>query len=325
MMGTLSKILVAVAVGALAAPALAGAAPAARTHGIVVQRDAKAGVVVLATKSGKLQRVHVAKPNALAMGAVLQVTGTKVSVVGRTHRAKLRGVVVKRHRHSFALAGNGSVLAVTSPTPPSPGEQVTATVQVTPTALDDDDGDEHVDRNDVARAELRGTVVSQSDTELVLATGSGNLSITLTTPLPSLLPPKTFVEARVALAPDPSNSKAVTLTLISLHVENDENEGEHHGSFVKAEGQVVSVVEAGVTTGLITISGEHGTVAFVIPIGFGPSGVKAMDEVEALGTPAVAPATQPTLVKLELKNGNSGPGDGDDDNGGDSGSSGGDD
>src|SRR4029077_10783342 len=129
-MRTLSKVLLAVAFAALAAPALAGAAQTPRTHGIVVQRDAKAHVVVIAKGNGALQRIHVARPNTLAMGTVLQVTGTKVSVVGHVHKAKLRGVVVRRHRHSFALAGNGSVLGVTSPTPPAPGAQVTATVQV---------------------------------------------------------------------------------------------------------------------------------------------------------------------------------------------------
>ena len=144
-MRTLSKILVAAAVAALAAPALASAAPSATgTRGIVVQRDARAGVVVVATSGGSLLRVNFAKPMRLAMGTVVKVRGTKVVVVGHRHKAKLRGVVMRRHKHSFALADHGSVVAVTSPTPPAPGQAVTATVQVTPTSLDDDDGDEQV-------------------------------------------------------------------------------------------------------------------------------------------------------------------------------------
>jgi hypothetical protein len=329
-MRTLSKLLVAVAVGALVAPALAGAAQTPVSRGIVVQRDAKAGVVVVATKSGKLQRVNVAKPNTLAMGSVLRIAGTKVTVVGHTHRAKLSGVVVRRHRHAFALAGNGSVLAVTSPTPPAPGQQVTATVQVTPTALDDDDGNEHVNANEVANAEVRGTVVSQDATTLVLAVAGfpAGLSIALGTVVVPVLPPGTPVEARVVLAPIPGNPAAVSLTLVSLHVEdNQNNEEHHHGDEVKAEGTVVSVTEAagvGFDPGSITIQDEHGLVTFVIPAGFGPTGVMAGDKVEARGTAAATPDGQPTLTRLESKSDNSGPGNGgdDDDNGGGSSSHG---
>ena len=76
-------LLVAVAIGALAAPALAGAAQTPGTRGIVVQRDAKAGVVVIASKSGKLLRIKMAQPGKVAMGTVLRVVGTKVTIVGR--------------------------------------------------------------------------------------------------------------------------------------------------------------------------------------------------------------------------------------------------
>ncbi len=67
-MRTLSRILLAVAFGALAAPSLAGAAHTPSMRGIVVQRDAKAGVVVIATRTGRLQRIHVAKPGNLRDG-----------------------------------------------------------------------------------------------------------------------------------------------------------------------------------------------------------------------------------------------------------------
>ena len=327
-MRNLSRILVAVAVGALAAPALAGAAQTSRTHGIVVQRDAKAGVVVVATKSGKLQRINVANAGKLAMGTVLQVTGTKVSVVGRAHKAKLRGVVVRRHRHSFALAGNGSVLAVTSPTPPAPGQQVTATVQVTPTELDDDDGDEQVNSHQVAGAELRGTVVSQNATTLLLAVAGfpDGLSIALGTQTIPVLAPGTAVEARVALAPVPGNPSAVTLTLVSLHVEDhNQNDEHHHGDRVKAEGKVTAVTEAGplgFEPGSITIEDEHGTVTFVIPAGFGPTGVVVGDEVEARGTPAATLDGQPTLTRLESKGDDNGSGNGGGDGSDDGGNSG---
>ena len=330
-MRTLPKVLVAVALAALAAPALAGAAQTARSHGIVVQRDAKAHVVVIAKGNGALQRIHVARPNTLAMGTVLQVTGTKVSVVGHVHKAKLRGVVVRRHRHSFALAGNGSVLGVTSPTPPAPGAQVTATVQVTPTELDDDDGNEQVNQDQVANAEVRGTVLSQSATQLRLTVAGFplGLAIALGGQTIPTIPVGTPVEARVALGPDPSNPDSVVLTLVSLRLDdNGENNDEHHGDFVKAEGKVMAVAEAGALPGSITIAGEHGLVTFIIPVGFGPTGVVVNDEVEAKGTPGPAATDQPTLVRLESKhdngddNGGSGNGGDDEGDGGSSGSGG---
>lgn len=244
-MRSLSRMLLAVAIGALAVPALAGAAQTPTLRGIVVQRDAKAGVVVIAGKSGKLQRIKVAAPAKIAMGSVLKVVGSKVTVVGKAHRAKLRGVVVRRHVHSFALAGNGSVLAVTSPTPPAPGQQVTTTVQVSPSALDDD-GNEQVDAEDVARAEVRGTVAAQDATSLTLTVAGfpTGLVIALGTVTVAALPIGTPVEAHVALGPDPLNPSAVVLTLVSLHVENNENEG-HHGGDVRAEGTVLVITEAG--------------------------------------------------------------------------------
>jgi hypothetical protein len=334
-MRTLSKVLVAVAVGALAAPALAGAAQTPSTHGVVVQRDAKAGVVVVATKSGKLLRVNVAKPGKIAMGTVLKVVGTKVTVMGRAHKAKLRGVVVRRHRHSFALAGNGSVLAVTSPTPPAPGQQVTTTVQVTPTALDDDDGDDQVLGQQVASLELRGTVVSQTATTLMLAVTNfaDGLSIAIGNVVVPTLQPMTPVEVRVALTPVAGDPAHVGLTLVSLRVEDNQNDEHEHADRVKAEGTVIALTEAagpGFDPGSITIQGEHGTVTFVIPADFGPTGVTVGSEVEARGTPAATADGQPTLTSLETKSDNSGPGkgggdDGDDDGGHSGHGSGGDD
>ena len=190
-------------------------------------------------------------------------------------------------------------------------------------------GDEQVNQDQVANAELRGTVVSQTATTLVLAlTGfPDNLTIAVgpTTPIP-VLAPQTPVKVRVALAPVAGNSAAVSLTLLSLRVDdnqnNQNNDGEH-GNFVKAEGQVTGLSEATTTaTGLITVTGEHGAVTFVIPAGFGPSGATMGAEVDALGTAAVAPATQPTLTRLEVDGNNSDSGNGGNDDSNDGGNSG---
>ncbi len=86
----------------------------------------------------------------------------------------------------------------------------------------------------------------------------------------------------------------------------------------------MAVTEAGALPGSITIQDEHGLVTFIIPVGFGPTGVVVNDEVEAKGTPGPSATDQPTLVRLESKGDNGGSGSGDDegDNGGSSGSGG---
>jgi hypothetical protein len=315
-MRALSRILIAVAVGALVAPALAGAASTA---------SGTRGVVVVATRSGNLLRVKFAKPGKLAMGTVVKLVGSRVLIVGHAHKAKLHGIVMRRHAHTFALEGNGSVLAVSSPSPPAPGQQVTATVQVTPTELDDDNGDEEVDGQQAASAEILGTVASQTATTLFLNVAgfpASGLPIGLGSMTIPALPVGTPVEARVALGPDPANPNAIILTLVSLHLDN----GNHHehGDFVKAEGKVMAVTEAGPMGGAggsITIDGEHGVVTFVIPAGFGATGVMPGDDVEAKGTASATPGGNPTLVRLEGGNNNDEVGNSDDN----SGNSGGDD
>jgi hypothetical protein len=303
-MRNLSRILVAAAVAALAVPAVASAATPIGKRGTIVQRDARAGAIVIASRSGKLQRVKLAKPNRLAMGAIVVVRGSKVSIVGRSSKATVHGVVLRRSRHSYALAGGGSVLAINTTTPPTAGQQITATVQVTPSQLSDDDGQVEVDNADTPSAEVRGTVLSQDATTLKLAVNGfpSGLVIALGGQTIPVIPVGTPVEAKVALGPDPANPNAIVLTLVSLRVENGDNGGDN-GSFAKAEGQVTALVEAGAAGGLpgsITIADEHGSITFVIPAGFGPSGAVIGDEVDAKGTASTTPGGQPTLVRLEV-------------------------
>jgi hypothetical protein len=300
-MRTLSRLLAAAAIAALAAPAAAGAAQSA-TRGIVVQRDARGGAVVLATHGGTLQRVKLARPNALALGAVVQVTGSKISVLGHSHRVKVHGIVVRRSHGSFALAGGGSVIAVSTATPPPAGRQVTTTVRVNANALSDDDGQMQVEDSRAPSAEVRGSVLSQTGTTLLLSVYGfpSGLPIALAGQTLPVLPVGTQVEARVTLGPDPANPSGIVLTLASLRLD-DRHHGNARGARVKAEGDVTAVTEAGPSGGApgsITIADEHGDVTFVIPAGFGPSGVIVGDSVEARGTVA-APGSDPTLVRLE--------------------------
>jgi uncharacterized membrane protein YgcG len=317
-MRKLALLLVsAVAIAALAAPAAASAAKIG-TRGVVVQRDARAGAVVLALGNGNLKRIKTAKPNSFKMGSLVRVSGTKLSVVGHARKAKLHGVVVRRSHGAFALAGNGSVLAVASTSPPAAGQQITTTVQVGQSQLSDDDGQVQVEDQQAPGAELRGTVLSQDAASIVLSVNGfpAGLTIGLGTQVIPVIPVGTPVEARVTLGPDPANPAGIILTLVSLHVES----GGHgdHGSFVKAEGQVTALTEAGPAGGApgsITIAGEHGDVTFVIPAGFGPSGATIGDKVEAKGTPGATATDPPTLVRLEVSGADNSGNQGDDDGG----------
>jgi hypothetical protein len=293
------------ALAAFALPALADAAPAS-TRGIIVQRDTAAGTVVVASSSGVLHRVKVASPGHLQMGTLVKVRGSKISVLGHARSAKVRGLVMRSSRHSYALAGNGAVVGVTTPTPPAAGQQVTATVQVTPTELSDDNGDEQVGEAHVPSAELHGTVLSQDASTLKISVPGfpAGLAIALAGQTIPALPVGTSVEVRVTLGPDPANPAGIILTLVSLHAENGDNgQGHGHaGPFVNAEGQVTALTEAGPAGGApgsLTVLGEHGSVMFVIPAGFGPTGAVVGDKVEAKGTASTTVGGNPTLVKLE--------------------------
>jgi copper(I)-binding protein len=320
-MTRLFRAFVLAALAAFALPALADAAPAT-SRGIVVQRDTATGAVVLASPNGVLHRVKLASPGKLKMGALIQVRGSKISVIGRARSAKVHGLVMRRSPHAYALASNGAVVAVATPTtaPPPAGQEVTATVQVTPTQLSDDDGDVQVSDNGAPTAELHGTVLSQDAAVLRLTVPgfSAGLAIALVPgqTIPAL-PVGTPVDVRVSIGPGPGGV-GIVLTLVSLQAEqsNSNQQGGGDGSFVKADGQITALTEAGPVggaAGSLTVLGEHGSVTFVIPAGFGPTGAVVGDTVEARGTASTTAGGNPTLVKLE--GGGDNQGDSSDDNG----------
>ena len=304
-MTRLARAFLLAALAAFALPALADAAPAS-SRGIIVQRDAATGTVVVASSSGVLHRIKVASPAHLQMGSLVKVRGSKITVLGHARSAKVHGLVMRSTRNSYALAGNGAVVAVTTPTPPAAGQSVTATVQVTPTELSDDNGDEQVTDSSAPTAELHGTVLSQDAKTLKISVPGfpTGLSIALGTQTIPVLPVGTPVELRVTIGPDPANPAGILLTLVSLNAQNGDNgqTGGVSGSSVKAEGQVTAVTEAGPAGGApgsITVLDEHGSVTFVIPAGFGPTGAVKGDTVEAHGTASTTAGGNPTLVKLE--------------------------
>jgi hypothetical protein len=313
-MRNLSRLLMAAALVALAIPAMASASPSG-TRGVVVQRDTHAGSIVLASSSGALTTVPSTSPSRFSMGDVVQMSGSKLRVLGHRHRARVRGVVLRRGHGSYSLAGNGSVLSVSSTTPPAVGQQVTADVQMDGRKLYCNHSNVHVEDTQAPSAEVRGTVISQDATTLKLNVFgfTSGLTIALGGQTIPALAVGTQVEAEVSLGPDPANPSGIVLTLVALHVDDNNAPGQDHGSFVKAEGAVKAVTEAGPTggaVGSITVTDpEQGDVTFVIPAGFGATGVAVGDQVEAKGTAATTAGGQPTLLRLEAN------GDGGDDNG----------
>jgi hypothetical protein len=258
----LLRTLLVTVLAALALPALATAAPTA-SRGVVVQRDTRGTAVALVGDHHGLRRVRIVSHRRLALGTIVQLHGSHVSIAGSPGAATAQGV-------------------------PAAGPS----------------------------AELQGTVLAQSATTLELRVDGfpSGLVIGLGTQTIPALAVGAAVEARVSLGPDPANPDAVVLTLVSLHVEDHEaGQAPAAGVFeVRAEGPVTAITEAGPASGAsgsITVAGEHGSVTFAIPAGSGPTGVAIGDRVEARGT-AVSQGAEPTLYRLDDKQGHDGSGDG---------------
>ena len=246
-------------------------------HGIVVQRDAKARRRRHRHQQRQRSSASMWPSRTRSRWArVLQVTRDE----GLGRRPRAQGQAARRRRASpppLVRAGRQRLGARGhEPDSAGPGAQVTATVQVTPTALDDDDGDEQVDartggqRRGARHRALAGRDHAPPDRRPASRWASRSRSAAMTIPT---IPVGTPVEARVALGPDASEPDGVVLTLVSLRLDdNGENNGEHHGDFVKAEGKVTAVTRGGRAggPGSITIDGEHGVVTFVIPPGSAP-------------------------------------------------------
>jgi hypothetical protein len=114
------------------AAALPAHALAATFKGVVVGRTG--GTIAVATAKGT---VHTIRAHA-RIGAVVRVTGARIRVVGRAHRAHVHGVVVRRvGRTTFLAAGRsllavrgGRALAAMSGSGPATGVIVNATVGI---------------------------------------------------------------------------------------------------------------------------------------------------------------------------------------------------
>lgn len=163
------KRLSLVATIAALAAAVPGHALAATFKGVVVGRTG--GAIAVATAKGT---VHTLRGHA-RIGAVVRVSGARVRVVGRAHRAHIHGVVVRRvgrttfvaaGRSLLAIHGRRALAAAAAPTP-TIGDVVNATVRI------DDDELENEEMEEVGRQNAV-TVVAP-----VVAVGNGTVTVSV--------------------------------------------------------------------------------------------------------------------------------------------------
>ncbi len=107
---------------ALVAPANALAAQAS-VRGVVVKKDAQTSQIVVAPKSGALQRVRVTRLAAFRLGQTVKVTGrasatgivsARVAKVGKAKKATVRGTVIRSKRGYMLVAKNGAVVRIST-------------------------------------------------------------------------------------------------------------------------------------------------------------------------------------------------------------------
>ena len=163
------KRLSLVATVAALAAAVPGHALAATFKGVVVGRTG--GAIAVATAKGT---VHTLKGHA-RIGAVVRVSGARVRVVGRAHRAHVHGVVVRRvgrttfvaaGRSLLAIHGRRALAAAAAPTPTT-GDVVNATVRI------DDDELENEEMEEVGRQNAVTVVAS------IVAVGNGTITVSV--------------------------------------------------------------------------------------------------------------------------------------------------
>ncbi len=230
-------VLPLIAAAAVAFPAAAGAGS---FSGIVVAKQVRRHALVVASHTGVVRVVHT-HHLATRVGARVTVTArrlgdgtfsaTKLSVRGRAHRARIRGVVVRRLRGRVLIAAGHSVLSIRSGRLFSlqddhpgaqPGDEVDETVTIDSGNLDEDQVDEV---GHTQKLELEGSIVSvtaptsTADGEIVLQVGTSTIHVVVPagTQLPSLAPGQN-VELKVTLS-------GTTFTLAKAD-EEDDNQGD---------------------------------------------------------------------------------------------------
>jgi hypothetical protein len=174
----MKRVLLAAVIAALAA---AAPATASTLRGVVVARGS--GTLAVAAPSGAVTTVR----GTARVGSIVRVSRGRVAVIGRAHRARIRGVLVRRVGSTRFIAAGHALFAVharrglaaVGDSGPRVGSVVQAEVDI------DDQGD---------LDEESATVVGQATTTQVTATvtsiGVGTITLSvygqsLTLPLPA--------------------------------------------------------------------------------------------------------------------------------------------
>ena len=178
---------------------VAAPATASGFKGTVVARGA--GSLAVATPSGAVQSVRSA--SSARVGSVVRVSGTHVTVVGRSHHARIHGIVVHRAGSvRFIAAGHAlmavrtrrSLASVGAAPSPTPGTVVDEEVQIDQQGNLDEQSSKSVGQ--AATTSVSATVTS-------VGTGTITLSVngqSLTLPLPAgLVLPANVVGSTVGL------------------------------------------------------------------------------------------------------------------------------
>jgi len=207
------------AIAAVAAVLPAGAGAGAATFKGVVVGHLR-GTVLVAPSSGLVR----AFTGTAAVGSRVQFVDGRLVVVGRSHTALVRGIVVRRMGTTMFLSSNKHLVAIhtgrrlasasdTTPTTPVTGDNVAAQVTVGDNGQLDEQNEDDLGPSNENAIQVQA-VVAAVGTGTVTLTVNGQ---TLVVPLPAgLTLPSSFV------------GQTVTLNL-SLHDQNDQGDDDGGG------------------------------------------------------------------------------------------------
>ena len=314
------KLLVALA--AVAAVALPAGASASGYHGVVVAKQARRGVLVLALPGGRGLTVRAASLAGFRVGERIGLQGKRLSdgsirasrlTAGRRLRtATIRGVVVRQLPRSTLVATGRSVirihharvrvLASRSDSGLSAGTVARFDVRF--------GNDDELEQTSVTTTGQTGTVriegVVQSVTPFVVSVEG--LPVTITVPAGTSLPATLAAGQRIELNVSVGDGNAFTLVSIDEaanaidNEDENENENDNQGDEVEAQGPVVSS-----TASQLVVSSDGKTFTFAAPSGQTLPIIPVGTIVEAKGTTINGVLTL-ERVKTEDESGDSGSG-----------------
>jgi hypothetical protein len=235
--------LAAMLIAALPAGSALAASHSAPFVGVVV--GSQHGVLLVASPSGIVRTTagHV------AIGERISLVGARIHLIGRVHRAVVRGVVVRHRGNLTFLSAARHVLVIRSArnvvsardAAPAPGTVVQATVGIGETGELDEENEHEV-----------GAANQVEVQAVITAVGTGSVTITingqsLTIPLPAgLTLPASLVGTQVTLELSFANGQA---NATPQENEDDDNSGTQAGAST-------ATITPG-TSGAVTVTGSN--------------------------------------------------------------------